>query len=181
MAAERGLLNAKKRDSQDICFVPDGDYGAFLERYCRTQFPEGDILDTEGRLLGRHRGAARYTLGQRKGLGVSAEARLYVCGKSMEDNTVTLGPEAVLYTRSLIADDWVWGAVEGLDGPVRVTAKARSRHREQPATAEPLSGGRVRVTFDAPQRAVTPGQTIALYQGDTVLGGGTIRETERDG
>ena len=178
IAMEQGFINARKRDSQDICFVPDGDYGAFLEWYSRTPMQEGDILDTDGRVLGRHRGAARYTLGQRKGLGVSSAERLYVCGKSMADNTVTLGPESALYSRVLYASDWVWGSVPGLDSPVRVTVKARSRHREQAATAEPLPDGRVRVMFDEPQRAVTVGQCVALYQGDAVLGGGIIEGTE---
>ena len=101
IAESQGLRNARKRDSQDICFVPDGDYTAFLERYTGTQFPEGDILDLNGHILGRHRGAVRYTLGQRKGLGVSAPEPLYVCGKSMEHNTVTLGPEASVFSRTL--------------------------------------------------------------------------------
>ena len=178
IAEEQGFASARKRDSQDICFVPDGDYGAFLEYYTKTAFPSGEILDQEGRVLGRHAGAVRYTLGQRKGLGVSFTERLYVCGKSMADNTVTLGPESALYSRVLIGADWVWGAAAGLDGPTRVTVKARSRHREQEAVAEPLDGGRVRVVFDAPQRAVTPGQGVVLYQGDAVLGGGTIVGTE---
>ena len=174
IAEEQGFCNARKHDSQDICFVPDGDYGAFLERYTGRSYPPGDILDREGRVLGRHRGAVRYTLGQRKGLGVSAPEPLYVCGKSMADNTVTLGPEAALYSRALLAEDWVWGAIPAPAEPLRVAAKVRYRQAEQPATAERLEDGAVRLTFDEPQRAITTGQAVVLYQGDTVLGGGTI-------
>lgn len=174
IAEEQGFCNAQKHDSQDICFVPDGDYGAFLERYTGKEFPPGDILDREGHVLGRHKGAVRYTLGQRKGLGVSGAEPLYVCGKSMADNTVTLGPESALYSRALLAEDWVWGAVPALTGPLRVKAKVRYRQEEKAAVAEPAENGAVRLTFDEPQRAITAGQAVVLYQGDTVLGGGTI-------
>ena len=181
IAEEQGLVSARRRDSQDICFVPDGDYGAFLEHYTGRSFPGGDILDQTGRTLGRHKGAVRYTLGQRKGLGLAADQPLYVCGKSMADNTLTVGPESALYAASLLADDWVWGAVPGLETPTRVRAKVRYRQMEQWATAAPAGDGTVRVTFDVPQRAVTPGQAVVLYDGNTVLGGGTIREVLKSG
>lgn len=174
IAEEQGFCNARKHDSQDICFVPDGDYGAFLERYTGKPYPPGDILDREGHVLGRHRGAVRYTLGQRKGLGVSAAEPLYVCGKSMADNTVTLGPESALYSRTLLAEDWVWGAIPAPAGPFRAAAKVRYRQEERAVTAEPMENGVVRLTFDEPQRAITTGQAVVLYRGDTVLGGGTI-------
>ena len=178
IAEEQGFCNARKRDSQDICFVPDGDYTGFLERYTGRKSQDGDILDQVGHVLGRHHGAVRYTIGQRKGLGVSAPEPLYVCGKSMADNTVTVGPESALYSRSLLADDWVWGAVPALAAARRVTAKVRYRQTERPATAEPAESGSVRLTFDQPQRAITTGQAVVLYEGDTVLGGGTICQTE---
>ena len=177
IAEEQGFCNARKHDSQDICFVPDGDYGAFLERYTGRTYPPGDILDRQGRVLGRHRGAVRYTLGQRKGLGVSAPEPLYVCGKSMADNTVTLGPESALYSRVLLAEDWVWGAIPALTEPLRVTAKVRYRQVEKAAVAEPAENGAVRLTFDEPQRAITTGQAVVLYRGNAVLGGGTITKT----
>lgn len=180
IAAEQGLVSARRRDSQDVCFIPDGDYAAFLERYTGTPDQPGAILDLSGRVIGQHRGAVRYTLGQRKGLGVSAPEPLYVCGKNMEENTVTLGPEAALFRRSLIAKDMVWGAAASLAGPLRVKAKVRYRQQEQSATAEPMDGGRVRVTFDVPQRAITPGQIAVLYDGDTVLGGGVIASVEEE-
>lgn len=175
IAEEQGFANARKHDSQDICFIPDGDYGAFLERYTGKACPPGDILDLDGRVIGRHKGAVRYTAGQRKGLGIAADQPVYVCRKSMADNTVTVGPETALYTRSLLAGDWEWGA-SPLPGPREVLAKVRYRQTEQPALAEPLPDGQVRITFRQPQRAVTAGQAAVLYDGDTVLGGGTILE-----
>lgn len=175
IAEEQGFANARKHDSQDICFIPDGDYGAFLERYTGKACPPGDILDLDGRVIGRHKGAVRYTAGQRKGLGIAADQPVYVCRKSMADNTVTVGPETALYTRSLLTGDWAWGA-SPLPGPREVLAKVRYRQTEQPALAEPLPDGQVRITFRQPQRAVTAGQAAVLYDGDTVLGGGTILE-----
>ena len=176
IAEEQGFVNARKHDSQDICFVPDGDYVGFLERYNGMKYAPGPICHLDGRRLGEHRGAIRYTLGQRKGLGVSAGEPVYVCGKSMEENTVYVGPESALFADTLIADDFVWGAIPGLEGPTRVKARVRYRAAEQPALAEPLPGGRVKVTFDTPQRAITTGQILVLYEEDTVLGGGTITE-----
>jgi len=178
IAQEQGFLNARKHDSQDICFIPDGDYAAFLERYTGKHYPPGDILDLNGRVLGTHRGAVRYTLGQRKGLGVSAPEALYVCGKSMPDNTVTLGSNAALFRRVLWADDWVWGAIAPPDTPFRAEAKERYRHAEAPAVVTPFPDGRVKVEFDAPQRAITTGQAVVLYRNGTVLGGGTISGVE---
>ncbi|MBR3570878.1 MAG: tRNA 2-thiouridine(34) synthase MnmA [Oscillibacter sp.] len=178
IAEEQGFLNARKRDSQDICFIPDGDYAGFLERRAGKRYPSGDILDESGRVLGRHRGAVRYTLGQRKGLGVSAAEPLYVCGKSMSDNTVTLGSNASLFRRTLLAKGWVWGAAAPTEAPFRALAKVRYRHAEAPAVAEPLPDGSVRIRFDVPQRAITTGQTVALYRSDAVLGGGVIAAVE---
>ena len=181
IAEEQGFVNARKHDSQDICFVPDGDYVGFLERYNGRKYEPGPILDQQGKVLGTHRGAISYTLGQRKGLGVSALEPLYVCGKSMEENTVILGPESALFSRRLIADDICWGAVPTLEGPTRLRAKVRYRHTEQPAVAEVLPDGRLQVTFDEPQRAITTGQTVVLYEGDMVLAGATIRAVEGGG
>ena len=176
IAAQLGLGNARKRESQDICFVPDGDYGAFLERQLGRPLPPGPILDREGRVLGRHRGTARYTIGQRRGIGVATGERIYVTGKDMEHNTVTVGPENALYRRELIATGVNCIALEKIDGPTRVTARTRYHQPERPATAYPLDDGRLRICFDAPQRAMTPGQAVVLYDGDLVLAGGTIRE-----
>lgn len=176
IAEDQGFLNAKKRDSQDICFVPDGDYMAFLERYTGKAYPSGDFLDRDGNTLGKHKGAVAYTLGQRKGLGLAMGAPVYVCGKNMEANTVTVGPNEALFHRALAANDWVWFPFPALTQPLRVTAKARSRMTEQPATVFPEENGFARVVFDEPQRAMTPGQAVVLYDGDIVIGGGTIWE-----
>ena len=174
IAEEQGFINAKKRDSQDICFVPDGDYMAFMERYTGKTYENGNYLDLSGKVVGRHKGAVAYTLGQRKGLGLAMGAPVYVCDKDMAANTVTVGPNEALFHSSLRAADWNWIAIEGLKEPIRVMAKARSRMIEQPATVYPEEGGFARVEFDEPQRAITPGQAVVLYDGDTVVGGGTI-------
>lgn len=174
IAAELGLCNARKRDSQDICFVPDGDYAAFMERRTGKRYPAGDFLDPEGRVVGRHRGAVRYTTGQRKGLGLALGTPVYVCAKDMAANTVTVGPESALYSTGLLAGEMNWISVPSLDGPMRVRAKTRYRQPEQWATVRPEADGLVRVTFDEPQRAVTAGQAVVLYDGDIVVGGGTI-------
>ena len=174
IAEEQGFINAKKRDSQDICFVPDGDYMAFMERYTGKTYENGNYLDLSGKVVGRHKGAVAYTLGQRKGLGLAMGAPVYVCDKDMSANTVTVGPNEALFHSSLRAADWNWIAIECLKEPIRVMAKARSRMIEQPATVYPEEGGFARVEFDEPQRAITPGQAVVLYDGDTVVGGGTI-------
>ncbi len=175
IAEAQGFLNAKKRDSQDICFVPDGNYVAFLERYGQKKYAPGNYLNTDGQIIGRHKGAVAYTLGQRKGLGIALGQPAYVCGKDMAANTVTLGPESELFHTTLLADDWNWISWAGISQPTHVMAKARSRMSEQPATVYPEENGCLKVVFDQPQRALTPGQAVVLYQGDTVLGGGTIQ------
>ncbi len=182
LAERLGFVNARRRDSQDICFIPGGDYGAFIESWTGEAFPAGDFLDREGRAVGRHRGAIRYTLGQRKGLGLSMGEPVYVCGKDMSANTVTVGPESALFVREILVEDLNWIAIEGLDSSLRVGAKTRSRQAEQAAEIIPESGGQVRVVFDRPQRAVTPGQAAVFYSGDAVVGGGTIVEagTEKE-
>lgn len=176
IAETQGFLNARKRDSQDICFVPDGDYMAFLARHTGKTYPQGAFLDMDGRTVGTHRGAVAYTLGQRKGLGLAMGAPVYVCGKDMDANTVTVGPNEALFRKALRADNWNWLPFPALTEPLRVLAKARSRMTEQPATVYPEENGFARVEFDESQRAVTPGQAVVLYDGDTVIGGGTIRE-----
>lgn len=173
IAEEQGFINARKRDSQDICFIPDGDYYAFIKRYTGTNYPDGAFLDPAGRQVGTHKGAMAYTLGQRKGLGLAMGAPVYVCGKDMEKNTVTVGPEELLFAKTLMASDLNWMPFPALTAPMRVTAKARSRHNAQPATVYP-EGDQVRVVFDQPQRALTPGQAVVFYNGDLVVGSGNI-------
>jgi tRNA-specific 2-thiouridylase len=174
IAEQNGLVNAKKRDSQDICFAPDGDYAAFIERTAGHPSPAGNFVDENGRVLGQHKGFVRYTRGQHKGLGLSIEPPLYVLDKDPATGAIRLGPDAALWTQTLTAEKINWISVPALSGPLRVTAKTRYSQRESAATAEPLEDGALRLTFDEPQRAVTPGQAVVLYDGETVVGGGTI-------
>ena len=172
-AREAGLLNAGKSDSQDICFVPDGDYVSFLQSQGVTLEP-GDFVDEEGHVLGRHRGLPCYTIGQGKGLGIAVGKHVYVLAKNGADNTIVLGDNDRLFRRELTANRVNWIAGEAPAAPFRCTAKTRYSQVEAPALAEPLPEGRVRLTFDEPQRAITAGQAAVLYDGDEVLGGGTI-------
>jgi tRNA-specific 2-thiouridylase len=178
VAAQLSFVNAKKHDSQDICFVPDGDYVGFMEGYTGRRYRPGPFLDQSGQVVGQHKGTVHYTLGQRKGLGLAMGAPVYVCAKDTEANTVTVGPESALYTRTLVADEVNWISIPALTSPLEVKAKTRYRQQEQPATVYPAEDGRIRLVFHQPQRAITPGQAVVLYDGDTVVGGGTILETE---
>lgn len=179
IAQQQNFVNAAKQDSQDICFVPDGDYARFLEQYTGKHYPEGDFLDESGKVVGKHRGAVRYTLGQRKGLGIALGAPVYVCGKDMQANTVTVGAESSLFDRIVYANEVNWIAIPELTAPMRVTARTRYHQAEQEATVYPVPDGSIRLEFDKPQRAPTPGQSVVLYQGDVVLGGGTITNVEK--
>jgi tRNA-specific 2-thiouridylase len=178
IALARGFINAGKHDSQDICFAPGGDYPRFIENYTGKRYDPGDMVDGEGNILGKHRGIIRYTIGQRRGVGIAANRPLYVTAKSAADNRVTLGPETALYAKALSADaiNLIPWAV--LEKPLRVRVKTRYLQAEQEATAEQTGEDSLRVVFDKPQRAVTPGQAVVLYDGDLVVGGGTIRNAE---
>ncbi len=180
LAEREGFLNAHKHDSQDICFVPDGDYEAFMERYTGKSYSDGDFKFPDGTVAGKHHGAVGYTIGQRRGLGISYSEPVYVYDKDMENNIVYVGTEGQLYSNGLIADDVNWIAFDNLTDKLKVTAKTRYRQKEFPATVEPLDDGRFRLTFDEPQRAVTKGQAVVLYQDDVVVGGGTIVEIVRN-
>ena len=178
IAETQGFINARKKDSQDICFIPDGDYFAFMQRYTGKTYPAGNFLDMTGKVVGKHNGAVAYTLGQRKGLGIALGEPVYVCSKDMEKNTVTVGPNDALFATTLIAKDWNWVSIPELNAPLAVAAKARSRHKEQPATVYPMENGWAKVVFAQPQRAITPGQAVVLYDGDVVVGSGTIMNIE---
>ena len=177
-ARQAGLINADKSDSQDICFVPDGDYTRFLQEYGGVKMIPGDFVDRAGHVLGRHKGLPCYTTGQRKGLGVSAGKHVYVLRKNAQDNTILLGDNEELFTSVLTADRVNWISGETPASPLRVTAKTRYSQTEAAATVHPLPDGRIRVEFDVPQRAITAGQAVVLYDGDEVLGGGTIESAE---
>ena len=174
LAEKHGFLNARKHDSQDICFVPGGDYTAFLTDYTGKALEPGDFLNLQGQVVGRHRGTVCYTIGQRKGLGLAMGEPVYVCSKDMAAKTVTVGPNQALFSRELLADNWTFFPFEALTEPMAVTAKIRHSQFDQPATVYPEENGMARVVFDQPQRAISPGQAVVLYQGDVVIGGGTI-------
>jgi tRNA-specific 2-thiouridylase len=174
IAEEQGFLNAHKADSQDICFVPDGDYASFIEGFTGEKSQPGDFVLKDGTVVGHHKGQIHYTLGQRRGLGVSYKESLYVCGKSSEDNTVILGRNEDLFRLEFDMNDLNLIAFEQITEPIRCKVKTRYRHKEQWATITCTGEDRLHVVFDEPQRAITPGQAAVLYDGDIVLGGGTI-------
>ena len=175
IAEQNGLVNARKRESQDICFIPDGDYASFIRRHTGKMYPFGPFVDQEGKVLGTHEGIIAYTVGQRRGLGVSSnQGRLYVKEVRPADNTVVLSDNQALFCRTLTANDLNLIALPRLDAPIRLKAKVRYRQQEQPCTVEQTGEDTIRVTFDQPQRAITPGQAVVLYDGDVVVGGATI-------
>ena len=172
-ARELGLEVADKPDSHEICFVADGDHAAFLEGHA-TMAGTGSIRDAAGRTVGRPEGVHRFTVGQRKGLGLSSPIPLYVVGIDAASNSVTVGPKEALERRTLTAAGVNWIAGVEPAGGTRVTAQIRHRHREAAAAVEPRPGGRVHVAFDEPQTAVAPGQAVVFYSGDEMVGGGWI-------
>src|SRR6478609_4364116 len=199
LAREHHLALAEKPDSQEICFVPGGDYKRFIDAYLNEQgerLPDtsGELVTTDGKVLGHHEGVHNFTVGQRKGLGVATGSPLYVININGAEGKVTVGGNDDLLSRTLIARDLNWIAVDGLhdsgdeantpmrvhaNAPMRVHAKIRHRHEPAPAVLENAPNGEVRVTFDEPQRAITPGQAVVFYQDDLVVGGGWIAETAR--
>lgn len=177
IAEESGLINSRKPDSQDICFVPDGDYAGYIKKSTGYVPKTGDYIDSDGRVLGQHSGIINYTIGQRKGLGVTFGKPMFVVGKDVVNNTVILGEQEELFKKTLFADNVNLISIEKLTGPMRVTAKTRYSQTEKPAVVEAVEGG-IKVTFDEPQRAITPGQAVVLYDGEIVVGGGTITKAE---
>lgn len=174
IAEENGFVNAKKRDSQDICFVPDGDYAAFIERYTDKKFAPGEFVGTNGEHYGTHKGIIHYTVGQRKGLGLSFPQPMYVCRLDTEKNEVVLGKHEELFSKEVTVRDINLISAEKIDEPMRVKAKVRYRHTEQSATVIQTGEDELKVIFDKPQRAITKGQALVMYDGDTVVGGGVI-------
>ena len=175
LATESGFVNASKKDSQDICFVPGGDYAEFIEDYTKKSFKHGNFVDSNGNILGEHKGIIRYTIGQRKGLGLSFDSPRYVCAKCAESNTVVLGKEPELFSKSLDATELNLIAYDKLDSPVRIKSKTRYKQSEQWATLTQTSETTAHVEFDEPQRAITSGQSVVFYDGDYVIGGGIIK------
>ena len=176
IAEAGGMKNAHKHDSQDICFIPDGDYGKFIREFTGKTYAPGDFVDEDGTVLGRHQGIIYYTIGQRRGLGVSGGRPLYVKEIRPEQNQVVLSENAALFQRRVLAEDFNWLSIPQPTKPIRVKARARYHHPEQPGTVRVLEDGRVEMLFDQGQRALCKGQALVLYDGDLVIGGGTIVE-----
>ena len=174
LARERGLSVADKAESQEICFVPDGDYAAFVERAAGAGARPGPIVDDAGREVGRHAGVHRFTVGQRKGLGLTSPRPLYVLSIRPETSTVVVGEDDGLFADRLVAREVSWLSVPEPAAPIRARVRIRYRHAEAPAQLAPLGGGRVEVRFDEKQRAATPGQAAVFYDGALCLGGGWI-------
>ncbi|MCR5738088.1 MAG: tRNA 2-thiouridine(34) synthase MnmA [Eubacterium sp.] len=171
-----GLLNAYKHDSQDICFIPDGNHKKFIEGYTGEKVGSGDFLDINGKVVGTHQGYYRYTVGQRKGVQVKREGKNYVLEIKPESNEVVIGRNKDLFHQNLIAGDFNWISGNAPMEPIRVQGRTRYHQALADATATVMENGEVKVVFDEPQRAITKGQSVVLYDGDVVLGGGTILE-----
>ncbi len=185
VARHHDLAVAEKQESQEICFVPDGDYAGFIDRYLEAEgavdrIPmEGDFIDSLGQTIGKHGGIHRYTIGQRRGIGIAAERPLYVTSIDVATNRVVVGSTDELLGGELTAMGVNWIALDGPREPVRAEVRVRYRHEAAPATITPLENGRARVRFDEPQRAITPGQATVFYRGDEVVGGGWIVKSSR--
>lgn len=174
IAERTGFTNARKHDSQDICFIPDGDYVNFIERTTGEHFARGNFIDKQGNILGTHEGIIKYTIGQRKGLGLALGEPMYVCSKSIEENTVTLAKNEDLFARELTAHQINLISCDSIPSPIKIKAKIRYNQKEQPATAVQIAPDRIKIIFDEPQRAITSGQSVVMYDGDIVVGGGII-------
>ena len=178
IAKQNGFVNADKPDSQDICFVPNGDYGSVIQHHAKNTRTTGNFVDKQGNILGQHKGIIHYTVGQRRGLGISASEPLYVCGISPQSGNIVLGHECDLFCREAEIVDFNWISGDVPHNGFSCKAKIRYRQQEQPAHVTPIENSRVRITFEEPQRAITPGQAAVLYDGDIVLGGGTIQSSD---
>lgn len=174
IGAENGFVNAHKSDSQDICFIPDGDYASFIEKDLGIQFPQGDYVDEDGNILGKHKGMIHYTIGQRKGLGISMNKHIFVIKKDAATNTVTLADENKLFTDKVIIKNINLIPFDSFEGDIKVEAKIRYSQSQSPAIARITGEDEITLTFSTPQRAPARGQSAVMYIGDTVIGGGII-------
>lgn len=174
IAEREGFVSAHKSDSQDICFIPDGDYASFIENYTGKKSIGGNFILQDGTVVGKHKGQIHYTLGQRRGLGVAYKESLYVLAKCSENNTVILGRNEDLFRKEFDMNEINLIAFDTIDEPIRCKVKTRYKHKEQLATVTRTGEDTLHVVFDEPQRAITPGQSAVMYDGDIVLGGGTI-------
>ncbi|MBE6749680.1 MAG: tRNA 2-thiouridine(34) synthase MnmA [Ruminococcaceae bacterium] len=174
MAKKNDLINANRPDSQDICFVPDGDYAAFIEKYDGFVSPQGDYVDINGAFLGKHKGIINYTIGQRKGLGIALGKPQFVINKNAETNAVVLGDEEHLFKTEVLVNNVNFIPFDNLNGEMRVKTKLRYRHIAANSVIYPCEKNMVKIVFDEPQRAPSSGQAAVFYDGDIVVGGGTI-------
>ncbi len=174
IAESKKLVNAKKKDSQDICFVPDGDYASFIENTANYISDTGDYVNLKGEKIGQHKGVIHYTIGQRKGLGIALGKPAFVIDKNPITNQVVLGDEEYLFYKKVLVENVNFIPFDNLENEMKVCAKLRYRHKEQPAVIKPLGNGQVLVEFDEAQRAPSSGQAAVFYDGDIVVGGGTI-------
>jgi tRNA-specific 2-thiouridylase len=170
-----GFINAHKSDSQDICFIPDGDYASFIEKELGVKYPEGDYIDEDGNILGRHKGMIHYTIGQRKGLGISMGRHIFVTEKNPENNTVTLADEDKLFKKTVKIKGINLITFDTLNGRIRVEAKVRYSQKTAAAYAEQTGDDEITLEFDEPQRAPAKGQSAVMYDGEYVIGGGIIQ------
>lgn len=174
IAGNHGFINARKHDSQDLCFVPDGKYIDFIKKYTKKEYPNGNFIDKSGKILGKHNGIMGYTIGQRKGLNIQSQCPLYVTDILTDTNEIVLGSNEDLFSSVLYAKDFNWILWDTPPSSFRAKAKIRYRQQEQNATVYVLENGYIKIEFDEPQRAVTKGQAVVLYDGDIVIGGGEI-------
>ena len=174
IAEEAGLPVAQKKDSQEICFVPDNDYAGFIETSTGEKIPKGTYVLEDGTVIGQHQGIIHYTIGQRKGLNLSMGHPVFVTEIRPHSNEVVIGENEDLFVNTLVCDRVNYMAISGLDGEMRLNAKIRYNHPGAECTVKPMEDGKVLVTFDQPQRAITPGQAVVFYQGEYVAGGGII-------
>ena len=175
LAASLSFENAHKKDSQDICFIPDGEYAKFIELYTGKTSPAGNYIDMNGKILGKHKGIINYTIGQRKGLGIALGEPMFVHSKSVANNTVTLCRNEDLFGKTIIATDINLISVDKIDSPIKVLAKARYGQKASPATIEQIDNNTLRIEFDQPVRAISAGQSVVFYDGDVLVGGGIIK------
>lgn len=181
IAREKGLINSSKPDSQDICFVRNGHYSEFIREYTQREIPEGSFIDSSGKILGRNRGIFEYTVGQRKGLGISGNQRLYVIDKDIKNNRVILGSREQTLVRRFFADEMNYIAFDRPQDNMKVLARTRYSQKEAEAVLHPTDDGEAVIEFNEPQSFVSPGQSVVLYDGDVVLGGGIIRYFDKPG
>jgi tRNA-specific 2-thiouridylase len=174
MASEMKLAAVKRKESREICFIPDNDYPRFLREHLTTKIETGKVVDKQGKVLGTHNGIIDYTIGQRKGLGISSSNPSYVVGIDGQSNTVIVGEKKDVYASEFIANDLNWIFFERLLEPLTLKARIRYLHHEASAVISPIDNEKVSVKFNEPQMAITPGQAAVFYDGDMVLGGGTI-------